>query len=177
VFHSPILAGVNEIDLTPNELRVTEDDNSRITEDGNFRVTSTGDPTYKIWRHETGLDEIDGQSINAILSYFETADISLLVSGDPKSAGILCKMIEPDFVQSGEMKVEIVGRINARAPNVTSPPRFFIADPEEPYQQQVFFKEQRREMRFRFESNTVGGDYQMGQVLAHIETGDGRYQS
>jgi hypothetical protein len=25
----------------------------------------------------------------------------------------------------------------------------------------------------RFTSNTVGGDYQMGQVLMHIEPGDG----
>ena len=36
---------------------------------------------------------------------------------------------------------------------------------------------QRRELRFRFTSNTVDGDYQMGQVIAHIESGDGRYQS
>jgi hypothetical protein len=47
----------------------------------------------------------------------------------------------------------------------------------ESYEQVVYFKEQRREMRFRFDSNTVGGDYQMGQVLGHISRGDGRYQS
>jgi hypothetical protein len=41
----------------------------------------------------------------------------------------------------------------------------------------VFFKEQRRELRFKFSSNTVGGDYQMGNVIAHIEAADGRYQS
>ena len=45
------------------------------------------------------------------------------------------------------------------------------------YEQQVFFKEQRRELRFRFSSNTVGGDYQMGEVIVHIEAADGRYQS
>jgi len=37
----------------------------------------------------------------------------------------------------------------------------------------VFFKEQRRELRFRFESNCVGGNYQMGLVLAHLQPGDG----
>ena len=29
------------------------------------------------------------------------------------------------------------------------------------------------ELRFRFESNTVGGDYQYGLVLAHLQPGDG----
>jgi hypothetical protein len=37
----------------------------------------------------------------------------------------------------------------------------------------VFLKTQRRQMRFRFESNTLGGDYQMGLILAHIQPGDG----
>jgi len=86
-------------------------------------------------------------------------------------------MIEPDFVQSGDMKVQITGRINARAPEVRGPVKIFPAVATEPYEQQVFFKEQRRELRFRFESNTVGGDYQMGQVVVHVEVADGRYQS
>jgi len=34
-------------------------------------------------------------------------------------------------------------------------------------------KTQRRELRFRFESNTLGGNYQMGLVLAHVQPGDG----
>jgi hypothetical protein len=37
----------------------------------------------------------------------------------------------------------------------------------------VFFKETRREMRFIFKSNEVGGNYQMGQCIAHIEVSDG----
>lgn len=86
-------------------------------------------------------------------------------------------MIEPDFVQQGDMTVQITGRINARAPEVSGPIHTFPAVASEKYDQQVFFKEQRREMRFRFSSNTVGGDYQAGQIIAHIEAGDGRYQS
>ena len=34
-------------------------------------------------------------------------------------------------------------------------------------------KEQRRELRVRFESNTVNGDYQMGQIIGHIGDADG----
>ena len=36
----------------------------------------------------------------------------------------------------------------------------------------VMLKEQRRELRFRFESNAVGGDYQMGQIIGHIGPSD-----
>jgi hypothetical protein len=44
---------------------------------------------------------------------------------------------------------------------------------EQPQQQVVYFKEQRRELRFKFGSNVIGGDYQMGIVLAHIQPADG----
>jgi hypothetical protein len=33
-------------------------------------------------------------------------------------------------------------------------------------------KEQRRELRVRFESNEVYGDYQMGQIIGHVSMGD-----
>ena len=86
-----------------------------------------------------------------------------------------CVMIEPDFVQSGDMTVQITGRANARAPEVTSEEHTFTdqASTVEPFQQVVFFKDTRREMRFIFKSNTVGGDYQMGQCIAHIDVSDG----
>ena len=46
-----------------------------------------------------------------------------------------------------------------------------------PQEEVVYFKEQRRELRFRFESNVIGGDYQMGLVLAHVQPGDGTTRS
>lgn len=177
VYQSPLLAGIEPIQPPASDLRITQNDNSRITQDGDFRVTDTGYTSYKIWQHEYGVDQIDGSSINAIQSYFETGDISLLTADEPKNRAIRIEMIEPDFVQSGDMKVQITGRINARAPEIRGPVKIFPAVATEPYQQQVFFKEQRRELRFRFESNTVGGDYQMGQVVVHVEVADGRYQS
>ena len=76
--------------------------------------------------------------------------------------------VEPDFVQTGAMKMNISGRRNARAPMVTGPDYFF-----DPDTQLLYPKEERRELRFRFESNTAGGDYQMGIPLAHIEPGTG----
>lgn len=176
-FHSPILAGNQQIAEPAPVTRITEVGDTRITEDGDVRVIDNGPTRYNMWRHEVGVDEISGTDIVAIPSYFETGDISMLTAEQPKNVAIRCSMIEPDFVQSGDMTVQMTGRINARAPEVPGPVKTFPANPQSPDQQQVFFKEQRREMRFRFESNTIGGDYQMGQVIAHIEIADGRYQS
>ena len=177
VFPSPILAGIEPI-IPPNpDTRITEDGNTRVTQDVNTRVVDNGAITYKIWRHEYGVDEIDGQAVNAVESYFETGDISMLTMETPRNRSIHVEMLEPDFVQSGDMSVQITGRINARAPEVYGPVKFFPAEASQVYEQQIFFKEQRRELRFKFGSNTVGGDYQMGQIIVHIEIADGRYQS
>lgn len=128
---------------------------------------------YKVWLHERGLDEIDGAAVTPIASYFETSDLSLAVLNN-QNRKMKISYIEPDFVQVGDMTVEVVGRANARAPTVTSNVVTFVASPgTDPAAQIVPFKEQRREMRVKFTSNTVGGDYQMGQVLMHIEPGDG----
>ena len=127
---------------------------------------------YKFWVHEVGTDEIDGGSMNPILSYFETADLSLPVMSQTNKA-IQALMIEPDFVQRGDMSVQVTGRANARSPEVYGEKMVFPAAATTPQEQVVFFKTQRRELRFRFESNTLGGDYQMGLVLGHIQPGDG----
>lgn len=150
VFRSPLMGGVTEI---------------------------AGTNQYKVWRHETGVNEIDGQQVNAIQSYFETADLTMATFQTPHNFAIGIKCIEPDFVQSGEMSVQIAGRINARSQEVYGPKMYFPEKATTPDEEVVFFKEQRREMRFKFESNCVNGDYQMGQILLHIEQGDGRMRS
>lgn len=177
VFRSPLMAGIAPIAPPTPQFRITEGEDNRITEDNEYRITDTGSDTYKIWRHETGVNEIDGQQINAIQSYFETSDLTMVVSDQPKNFSLGIKCIEPDFVQSGDMSVQIVGRINARAQEVYGPKMYYPAVATQPDEELVFFKEQRRELRFRFESNTVDGDYQMGQILVHIEQGDGRMRS
>lgn len=177
VFHSPILSSVDPIPEPAAIQRATEDDDIRITEDGDIRIIDQGPTRYNIWRHEFGVNAVNGTRVAAIPSSFETGDISLLVGADPKNMAIRCSMVEPDFVQVGDMTMQMTGRINARAPEVPGPVHTFPANPTTPEEQQVFLKEQRREMRFRFESNTIDGDYQMGQVVAHIEIADGRYQS
>jgi hypothetical protein len=128
------------------------------------------DGTYPAWIHEQGMDEIYESRINPIPSWFETADLSSLVQG--KSEAVRITAIEPDFIQVGEMSLQITGRANARAPEVYSSQIMFNATATQPYEQIVVMKEQRRELRARFESNAVNGNYQMGQIIAHITSGD-----
>lgn len=127
---------------------------------------------YKVWVHEQLTDEYDGPNIRPIRSWFETADLSRLVQGADE--GLRINTIEPDFVQVGEMSVQITGRANARAPEIISTEKIFPQEASNPYEQIVMLKEQRRELRVRFESNEVYGDYQMGQIVAHFESGDRR---
>lgn len=135
-------------------------------------VTITFNQPYNFWIHETGTDAINGQSQQPILSYFETADISLPAQKQVNKA-LQVLMMEPDFVQTGDMTVQVRGRANARAPEVDGESKTIVAVPQTPQEQVVYFKDQRRELRFYFESNTLGGDYQMGQVMAHLQPGDG----
>ena len=125
---------------------------------------------YRVWVHEQLTDEYDGANIRPIRSYFETADLSALVQG--KDEYLRITTIEPDFVQRGPMTVQVTGRANARAPEVVSSIFTFPESPSTPHEQIVMLKEQRRELRVRFESNAIYGNYQMGQIIGHIETGD-----
>jgi hypothetical protein len=128
------------------------------------------DANYRVWWHEKGVDEIDGPNIAPIRSFFETNDLSSVVQG--RNEYIRVTRIEPDFVQSGPMTVQITGRANARAPEVYSTLFEFPDSASTPQEQIVMLKEQRREIRARFESNAVNGNYQMGQIIAHVSSGD-----
>jgi hypothetical protein len=172
VFPKPLMTGIVP-SVAPDEVRVTEGSDTRVTEDDNVRVVEdSGVDQYKLWIHEVAQDEIDGLSILPVLSYFETADMSLpVMTQENKALQVL--MVEPDFVQSGDMTMQVMGRANARAPEVSSEIKTIYENPPTPQDQVIYFKTQRRELRFRFESNALGGDYQMGLVLAHVQPGDG----
>ena len=167
--------GVTSVSIS-NAGDYTEIPTNPVTVTGGTGVGATFDITfvqpYKFWVHEVGTDEIDGLTLNPIQSYFETADLSLPATSQVNKA-LQVLMIEPDFVQSGDMTVAVRGRANARAQEVNGEPMTFVAEPQTPQEQVVFFKTQRRELRFRFESNTLGGDYQMGLVLGHLQPADG----
>lgn len=167
--------GVTGIGIS-NAGQYTEIPSNPVSVTGGAGSDATFDLTYsnpyKFWVHEVGTDEIDGLTLNPIQSFFETADLSLPVTAQINKA-MQVLMLEPDFVQSGDMTVAVHGRANARSPEVNGEPMTFVETPQTPQEQVVFLKTQRRELRFRFESNTLGGDYQMGLILAHVQEGDG----
>ena len=171
IFPQPLMTGVVP-SVGVENIRVTEANDVRITQDSNTRVTEDSEiDQYRLWVHEVGTDEIDGIDLQPVFSFFETGDLSLpVMSQENKALQVL--MLEPDFVQSGDLTVQVTGRANARSPEVSTEEHIIYETPPTPQDQVIYFKTQRRELRFRFASNAIGGDYQMGLVLAHVQPGD-----
>jgi hypothetical protein len=144
--------------------------------------TGTQDLTFStpanlisMWQHEVGVDAISGQNVSAIDSYFETSDLGWVAGGPPEPAMVgenrwlRLERVEPDFIQSGDMTLVITGRPFAQSEDVDSDPYTFG-----PNTGKVDMREQRREIRLRFRSNTVGGNYQLGKLLLSAAIGDVR---
>jgi hypothetical protein len=136
-------------------------------------LTATG---YTLWQHETGVNAIKGASVEPVPSSFQTAEISFLTTQDPADKSMHCAVIEPDFVQSGDLAVQVKGRANPRAAEQDGELFTFAetATAGEPQTQVVNMRELRRLMSFEFSSNTPDGDYQMGKTLGHVAAADGR---
>lgn len=77
--------------------------------------------------------------------------------------------IEPDFIQSGQMSVVVTGKPFAQGTDQESAAFTFNPDTSK-----IDMREQRRELRLRFTSNTAGGDYQTGKVILNADVGDVR---
>jgi hypothetical protein len=130
-----------------------------------------------LWQHETGVNLINLNQQDAIQSYFETNNLGWVTGGPGQSSQtiqgnnnyIRLERMEPDFVQNGSMNMYVTGRGYADDVDQTS-----LAYPFDPTTLKVDLREQRREMRLRFESNVVNGNYECGNVLLSCEVGDMR---
>ncbi len=133
---------------------------------------------YKLWQHEIGVDEVSGNPLrsHAIRSSYTTHEVSLTTGTPAIGKGISVGIIEPDFIQSGDLTLTVMGRANPRAADIISNdgPQTFVADPITPEQQLTNFKFSQRLVRFQIESNVAGGDYQSGKPLVHIAPSDER---
>jgi len=136
---------------------------------------STPENRIEILQHEIGTDAINGQNVSAIESYFETNDLGLVSGGpsqptaDGQNRWLRLERVEPDFVQSGDMSLIVTGPPFAQGADKESDPYVFG-----PNTGKVDMREQRRELRLKFISNTAGGDYQLGKLLLSAEIGDAR---
>jgi hypothetical protein len=141
-----------------------------------FQIVLTYTMNYvSLWQHEIGTDAIQGTTASAIESYFETNDLGF-VSGGPSQPSMMgdnywlrLERVEPDFVMSGEMELYVTGRSFAQADDNTSSAYTF-----DPNTTKIDMREQRRELRLKFVSNTQGGDYQLGRLLLDADIGDVR---
>ena len=130
---------------------------------------------YTLWQHETGSNQIYLTNVNAVQSYFETNNIGWVTGGPGQdqvqgaNRWIRLERIEPDFIQSGDMSLVVTGKGYADDVDVASDPYVFSSSTLK-----VDMREQRREMRLRFESNTFNGNYETGQILLSVNVGDER---
>ena len=129
----------------------------------------------EVYQHEIGTDEINGQNVQAIRSFFETNDLSWLQGGpsQPAPEGInkwvRLERVEPDFLLDGEMELYITGRPFAQSQDATTGPYVFDSTTGK-----IDMKEQRRELRLKFVSDVAGGNYQLGKVVLNADFGDVR---
>jgi hypothetical protein len=149
--------------------------NATATGTGVAATFTTRPGKITLWQHEIGVDEIVGQDVTAIESFFETSDLGWVGGGPAQTVAVgdnywlHLERVEPDFVQSGQMSVQVIGRPYAQKEDKVSDPYYFDPDTGK-----IDMREQRRELRLRFTSNVAGGNYQMGRVLLNANVGDVR---
>ena len=130
---------------------------------------------YTLWQHESGTDEVYLTNVNAIRSSFETNNLGWVTGGpgNPQLSGdnrwLRLERVEPDFVQNGEMNLYVTGKGYADGTDEISDPYVF-----DNTTLKIDMREQRRELRLKFESNTFNGDYYMGKILLSADMGDER---
>ena len=175
-------AGITNISLviaiapsaTPNYFTVTLD--KPATASATVPVTfNTTAGRITLWQHEIGTDEVIFESSDAIDSYFETSDLGFVAGGPAQTAPVgenfwvNLERVEPDFIQEGEMTLQVTGRPYAQSQDVASQEY-----PFDPDTGKIDMRQQRREIRLRFRSNVQNGNYQMGKVLLSVTLGDVR---
>lgn len=128
---------------------------------------------YMIHQHEFGYDRLIGNFPLSIKSYIESGNVAYSTTGPlgdrwlGVDVGVKLERIEPDLTQVGNMTVTVLGR--AFAKDVDDAPESFTMTPEEPYLDR---KVQRRNMRLRFQSDTLNGFFELGEVKVKLAPGD-----
>lgn len=127
------------------------------------------------YQHEFGKDKIVGSDVSSIVASFTTANFGFAI-GDPfadvpKTIDVLTRIvrIEPDFKQVGPLTLEVLGRSFAK--DATSVKNSYQLNPADSFQN---MGDQARIMQLRVTSDSLAGDFEMGQVYVKIEPGDER---
>lgn len=130
---------------------------------------------HSAYIHEKGLNAVTTTTEQAIEAYLETADFGFPTGGATQNniEGInrwtRLIRVEPDFVMSGDMTVQVVSREFAQQDDTVSEPFTFNQDTGK-----IDMRKQGRQIRLKFTSNTLNGNFEMGRVILHTEPGDVR---
>jgi hypothetical protein len=141
---------------------------------GNATVVSVTDIS-SAYIHEKGVDAVTEKGVLAIESYFETADFGFPTGVNQPSGQeggnfwTRLVRVEPDFNQVGDMTMRVIQREFAQQDDIVSEP--FTFGPETG---KIDMRKQGRQIRLRFESNALNGNYEMGRTILHTEPGDTR---
>lgn len=130
-----------------------------------------------VYQHEFGWDKVVEAQVLPIRASFTSQNYGLAVGApfkpdqDLTTVNVMTRVtrFEPDFNLVGEATLIIEGRSFAQEPN-RELARYAITAGQK-FQD---MREQERILRFRFESNAVGGFFEQGQVLMAMEPGDER---
>jgi hypothetical protein len=130
---------------------------------------------YSIWQQEYGQNLVTNEGTFAVPASITTCDISW-IGGTPAQDApsgvnrrIHLRRVEPDFVQTGDMTLQVVGRKFARGPEEYSP--IFTFGPNDG---KVDMRVENRESRLIFSSNSTNGNFEMGRIMITAEYGDER---
>lgn len=130
---------------------------------------------YTLWQQEFGNNVVTFNNEFAVTSSVTTCDISWVggIPSQDSATGVNRRMhlrrIEPDFVQSGTMAMNILGRKFARGAIENSGPFYFDPDTGK-----IDLRVEHREIRLKFETNVLNGNFEMGRLLITAEYGDER---
>jgi hypothetical protein len=142
-------------------------------------TNSSGTPilatAYNLWQHETGTDQVIGTQYNAILSYFTTAPITGMNSDPPHDDGITLGILQPDFIQTGLLTVNVIKRNNAsdtpyagNSVAINDPATVQSNVGNTSLGQVTPLKDTAKIISLQFVSNVIGGNYQMGKTMLEV---------
>ena len=122
---------------------------------------------FSLWRHESGKDQMIAGVPTPIRSYYETGFFGGPRNNPPADEGLAVAQLEPDFIQTNNMEVTMIGAPNARATPTNGETVPLLQIPTVPQEQFVGFtvKQSQRLSKLHVESNTLGGSFISGRNL------------
>ncbi|HXB10821.1 MAG TPA: hypothetical protein VNZ45_02460, partial [Bacteroidia bacterium] len=133
---------------------------------------------YPLWMHEFNFDKVISPSnITAIDSYFEGHIYDFFEGNPANNRAMRNRRVEPDFSLNNGGSMTLVVNNRFFPSDTTSNGQIIKSGPyvfDMNTQKIDAVTSQGRLVSFRFESNQLGGSYQMGKTLLNYNIGDDR---